>query len=107
MYAMVPMHCPNHCLMFKSTTRLYKELSVRYTDHTSLHRNELYGSLRGNFQCRLFHQDDKYIFCTKEQIKPEIKHCINFLQDIYKIFKFEFDVELPTRPDNYIGDISV
>lgn len=106
-FAMMPMHCPLHCLMFKSTALSYKDLPIRYADFTALHRNELEGSLRGLLRNRLFHQDDAHIFCTKEQIKPEMKSCLEFLNHAYGIFKFDFSVELSTRPDNFIGDISV
>lgn len=106
-YALCAMNCPKHCLVFNYTSRSYKELPLRFADFGCLHRDELEGALRGLTRVRCFEQDDAHIFCTNQQIKSEIKNCLDFLTHIYGIFKFEFTVELSTRPDNYIGNIEV
>eukprot|EP00761_Pharyngomonas_kirbyi_P012508 gb/GECH01012535.1/.p1 GENE.gb/GECH01012535.1/~~gb/GECH01012535.1/.p1 ORF type:complete len:681 (+),score=214.99 gb/GECH01012535.1/:1-2043(+) len=107
-YAMKPMNCPSHCLMFKNQARSYKELPIRYADFGVLHRNELSGTLSGMTRVRRFCQDDAHIFCTKDQIKSEINGVINFMKFIYGIFGFEFKLCLSTRPEEkFIGEIEV
>jgi threonyl-tRNA synthetase len=102
-----PMNCPSHCLTYKFKTRSYKELPLRFADFGSLHRNELTGALTGLTRVRKFSQDDAHIFCRKSQIKSEIISCINFLEKIYGIFGFEFDINLSTRPAEYIGELDL
>ena len=67
-FAMKPMNCPGHCLMFDSTVRSYRELPLRYADFGVLHRNEVTGALSGLTRVRRFQQDDAHIFCSPEQI---------------------------------------
>jgi threonyl-tRNA synthetase len=104
-FALKPMNCPGHCLMFNNRLRSYRELPIRFADFGVLHRNELSGALTGLTRVRRFQQDDAHIFCTNEQIKSEIKSALNFMSDVYGIFGFEFDLELSTRPEKFIGDI--
>lgn len=101
------MNCPKHCLMFKNSLRSYKQLPIRLADFGCLHRNEASGSLRGLNRLRKFSQDDGHIFCTPDQIFDEIKDCMHFLQDVYKLFGFEYRVTLSTRPDKFMGDIEI
>lgn len=104
---MKPMNCPTHCLIFKNQVRSYKELPLRFADFGVLHRNELSGALTGLTRVRKFCQDDAHIFCTPDQIDGEIKNCFNFIETIYNIFGFKFDISLSTRPDAYIGDLEL
>ncbi|KAF9761750.1 putative threonine--tRNA ligase, cytoplasmic [Nosema granulosis] len=104
--ALKPMNCPGHCVMFKSTDHSFRELPMRYADFGVLHRNELSGALTGLTRVRRFQQDDAHIFCTKEQVKEEIKACLDFLRHVYSVFKFKFELYLSTRPEKYIGEIS-
>lgn len=106
-YGIKPMNCCSHCLIYKHELRSYKDLPIRYADFGVLHRNELSGSLTGLFRCRKFQQDDAHIFCRKNQIENEIKKCLEFLEFIYKIFNFQLDIELSTRPNNYVGDLNL
>lgn len=106
-WALKPMNCPGHCLMFKSTDRSYRELPLRLADFGVLHRNEASGALSGLTRARKFHQDDAHIFCTEGQLENEICSCIDFLTHIYKIYGFNFDFFLSTRPEKYIGKIEV
>ena len=106
-YAMKPMQCPLHCLMFKYRNRSYKELPLRLADFGSLHRNELSNTLRGLFRGKKFTQDDAHVFCTYDQIKSEMLNALDFLTFVYGKFGFEFTVGLSTRPDNFIGEIEV
>jgi len=103
-----PMNCPGHCLMFAHRTRSYRELPIRFADFGVLHRNELSGSLTGLTRVRRFQQDDAHIFCTHDMIKSEIKSCLEFMQNVYGIFGFEFTLELSTRPkENFLGEIEI
>ncbi len=107
LYGLKPMNCPGHCLMFGHRTRSYKELPLRFADFGVLHRNEFSGALTGLTRVRRFQQDDAHIFCRKDQIKQEIKGALGFMQFVYKIFGFDFDLELSTRPEKYLGDLAL
>ncbi|KTW27960.1 threonine-tRNA ligase [Pneumocystis jirovecii RU7] len=104
-YALKPMNCPGHCLMFAMRDRSYRELPLRYADFGVLHRNEFSGALTGLMRVRRFQQDDAHIFCTFDQIKEEIANCFEFLKYIYEVFGFSFKLNLSTRPEKFIGDI--
>lgn len=102
-----PMNCAFHCLMFGNSLKSYKELPIRMADFGCLHRNEASGALRGLNRLRKFSQDDAHIFCRSDQIFDEIKGCMQFLQDTYKLFGFDYRVTLSTRPDKFMGDIEI
>ena len=106
-YALKPMNCPGHCLIFNYTSRSWRELPLRMADFGVLHRNELSGALTGLTRVRRFQQDDAHIFCAPEMIKNEIKGALEFMSTVYKTFGFEFSLFLSTRPDEYMGDISL
>jgi threonyl-tRNA synthetase len=105
-FAMKPMNCPGHCIMFKSTTRAYREFPIRFADFGVLHRNEASGALTGLTRVRRFQQDDAHIFCREDQIKQEIMGCFDFLAKVYETFGFQFKLALSTRnPAKFIGSI--
>ena len=104
-FALKPMNCPGHCIMFGHRTRSYRELPIRFADFGVLHRNELSGALTGLTRVRRFQQDDAHIFCRKDQVKQEILGAIDFMNNVYEIFGFKFNMELSTRPEKYIGTI--
>jgi threonyl-tRNA synthetase len=106
-FALKPMNCPGHCLMFGHKERSYRELPIRFADFGVLHRNEMSGALTGLTRVRRFQQDDAHIFCKGDQLETEMASCFDFLEKIYGIFGFEFTLKLSTRPENYIGDIAV
>ncbi|KAG8452391.1 hypothetical protein GDO86_004261, partial [Hymenochirus boettgeri] len=106
-FALKPMNCPGHCLMFDHRPRSWRELPLRMADFGVLHRNELSGALTGLTRVRRFQQDDAHIFCTMEQIEDEIKSCLDFLRSVYNVFGFTFKLNLSTRPEQYLGDIEV
>ncbi|XP_078711030.1 threonine--tRNA ligase 1, cytoplasmic isoform X2 [Lampetra fluviatilis] len=106
MFALKPMNCPGHCLMFDHRPRSWRELPIRFADFGVLHRNELSGALTGLTRVRRFQQDDAHIFCTMEQIESEIAGCLDFLRCVYEVFGFNFKLFLSTRPKNYMGDIA-
>ncbi|XP_061451034.1 threonine--tRNA ligase 2, cytoplasmic isoform X2 [Rhineura floridana] len=103
-FALKPMNCPGHCLMFAHRPRSWREMPLRLADFGVLHRNELSGTLSGLTRVRRFQQDDAHIFCTMEQIEKEMKGCLNFLQSVYAVFGFTFQLHLSTRPDNFLGE---
>lgn len=104
-FGLKPMNCPGHCLMFDNRVRSYRELPLRMADFGVLHRNELSGALTGLTRVRRFQQDDAHIFCRESQIKDEIKGVLDFIDYVYEIFGFKYELELSTRPEKYLGDI--
>eukprot|EP00106_Octopus_bimaculoides_P021350 XP_014788792.1 PREDICTED: threonine--tRNA ligase, cytoplasmic-like [Octopus bimaculoides] len=106
-FALKPMNCPGHCLMFDHRPRSWKELPLRLADFGVLHRNELSGALSGLTRVRRFQQDDAHIFCRQDQIKEEISGCLDFLKNIYGIFGFMFNLKLSTRPEKYMGALEM
>jgi len=104
-FALKPMNCPGHCVMFGHRERSYRDLPLRYADFGVLHRNEFSGALTGLTRVRRFQQDDAHIFCTVEQIGSEIQGCLEFLAKIYGIFGFDFHLCLSTRPEKYLGEL--
>ncbi|XP_036040740.1 threonine--tRNA ligase 2, cytoplasmic isoform X2 [Onychomys torridus] len=106
-FALKPMNCPGHCLMFAHRPRSWREMPVRFADFGVLHRNELSGTLSGLTRVRRFQQDDAHIFCMVEQIEEEIKGCLHFLQSVYSTFGFSFQLNLSTRPEHFLGEIEM
>ncbi|OVA00120.1 Aminoacyl-tRNA synthetase [Macleaya cordata] len=104
-FGLKPMNCPGHCLMFDHRVRSYRELPLQFADFGVLHRNEASGALTGLTRVRRFQQDDAHIFCMESQIKDEVKGVLEFIKYAYDIFGFRFELELSTRPENYLGDI--
>merc|ERR1711966_173134 len=102
-WAMKPMNCPGHCLMFGSAIRSYRDLPIRYADFGTLHRNELSGSLTGLTRVRRFQQDDAHIFCRPDQIKAEVVAALDFVNYVYKVFGLKFSLVLSTRPKLRVG----
>ncbi|XP_053437920.1 threonine--tRNA ligase 2, cytoplasmic isoform X2 [Nycticebus coucang] len=106
-FALKPMNCPGHCLMFAHRPRSWREMPIRFADFGVLHRSELSGTLSGLTRVRRFQQDDAHIFCTVEQIEEEIKGCLQFLQYVYSTFGCFFQLNLSTRPENFLGEIEM
>jgi len=106
-FALKPMNCPGHCLMFGHRIRSYRELPLRFADFGVLHRNEASGALTGLTRVRRFQQDDAHIFCRADQITVEITNALKFMQFVYGIFGFDFSLELSTRPEKYLGDLAL
>ncbi len=103
-YVLKPMNCPGHILIYKSKTRSYKELPIRYFELGTVYRHEKAGVLHGLLRVRGFTQDDAHIFCLPGQLGQEIKSIIDFVFDTMKVFGFnELGIELSTRPEKYIG----
>jgi threonyl-tRNA synthetase len=103
LYAMKPMNCPGHMLLFRSQLWSYRDLPVRYAEAGPLHRNELAGTLHGLTRVRYVTQDDAHIFCTQDQIDDELDAAMGYLRYLYGLFGIEPRAELSTRPDNKLG----
>jgi threonyl-tRNA synthetase len=103
-YALKPMNCPGHVLIFKSDLRSYRDLPLRYGEFGQCHRNEPSGGLHGIMRVRGFTQDDGHVFCTEDQILEE---CVAYTAQLLKVYAdFGFtDIlyKVATRPDNRIG----
>ncbi len=103
-YAIKPMNCPGGCLVYRTRQHSYREFPVRVAELGLVHRHEASGVMHGLFRVRQFTQDDAHIFCTPEQIEPEIVGVIELTFEIYKAFGFEdFHIELSTKPEKHIG----
>ncbi|KAL3426187.1 threonyl-trna synthetase [Phlyctema vagabunda] len=105
-FALKPMNCPGHCLMFDHRERSHRELPWRVADFGVLHRNEASGALSGLTRVRRFQQDDAHIFCREDQIEEEIVALFDFLQAVYGLLGFTFKMKLSTRPEKYMGQLS-
>lgn len=107
-YAVKPMNCPGHCLMFGSHKHSYRDLPIRYADFGRLHRYERSGVTHGLTRVRTFCQDDAHIFCTADQIKPEMADFLALLREVYDTFGFEgMRVALSTRPEKRLGSDAI
>jgi threonyl-tRNA synthetase len=102
-FALKPMNCPGHCLIFANRDRSYRELPLRMADFGVLHRNELSGALTGLTRVRRFQQDDAHIFCQKDQIKQEVVGALNFMKSVYDTFGMTYKLERSTRPAKATG----
>ncbi len=103
-YAIKPMNCPGHVQIFNKGLRSYRDLPLRYGEFGSCHRNEPSGSLHGIMRIRGFTQDDGHVFCTEEQIQPEVADFISLLQKVYSHFGFsDILYKLSTRPAKRVG----
>ena len=103
-YALKPMNCPGHILIFKQGIKSYRDLPLRYGEFGQCHRNEPTGGLHGIMRVRGFTQDDGHVFCTENQIQPEVLAFTHLLQKVYKDFGFtDIIYKVATRPEARIG----
>lgn len=102
-YALKPMNCPGHMLVYKNTLHSYRELPIRISEFGQVHRHEFSGALNGMMRVRTFCQDDAHIFVRPDQIEDEIKGIIEFIGQIYQVFGFDYSIELSTRPEDSMG----
>ena len=103
-FAVKPMNCPCHVQVFNQGLKSYRDLPLRLAEFGSCHRNEPSGSLHGIMRVRGFTQDDAHIFCTEEQIQPEVAAFIDMLHEVYAAFGFaEVIYRLSTRPEQRVG----
>jgi threonyl-tRNA synthetase len=98
-----PMNCPGHCQLFGLDRHSYRDLPIRYSEPGLLHRNEASGVLHGLLRVRHFAQDDGHIFCTEEQVQDEVRGCLEMAFATYRLFDFDVELELSTRPEQRVG----
>jgi threonyl-tRNA synthetase len=103
-FAVKPMNCPAHCLMFSEGRPSYRDLPLRLADFGRLHRYELSGAVAGLTRVRSFCQDDAHIFCTQEQVRDEVLSVVQMVRECYELFGFEVSIVLSTRPENRAGE---
>jgi threonyl-tRNA synthetase len=107
-FALKPMNCPGHMLMYRHTNRSYRELPLKLAEFGKVHRYEPSGALHGLMRVRSFTQDDAHIFCTPDQLTEECLKVNNLILSIYRDFGFEdIRIKLSTRPENRIGSEEV
>ncbi|NHN29077.1 threonine--tRNA ligase [Paenibacillus agricola] len=102
-FALKPMNCPGHMLIFKNSLHSYRELPIRLAEFGQVHRHEFSGALNGMMRVRTFCQDDAHLFVLPEQIEDEIGRIIELIGHIYQVFGFEYKIELSTRPEDSMG----
>ena len=104
-YYMKPMNCPMHVLIYQSRGRSYRELPLRLFEFGTVYRYEKSGVVHGLTRARGFTQDDSHIFCTDEQLAPELASLLDFVVGLLRDFGLtEFEAELSTRPEKYVGE---
>jgi threonyl-tRNA synthetase len=102
-YGIKPMNCLSHMLIYRSSLRSYRDLPKRYFELGTVHRHERSGVLYGLLRVREFTQDDAHILCTPEQLNDEIVGVLDFVKAVMGIFKFDYSLEISTRPEKSIG----
>ncbi|SEM74381.1 threonine--tRNA ligase [Paenibacillus sp. OV219] len=102
-YALKPMNCPGHMLIYKNSLHSYRELPLRIAEFGQVHRHEYSGALSGMMRVRTFCQDDAHLFVRPDQIEEEIGKIIALIDDIYSVFGFSYRIELSTRPEDSMG----
>lgn len=106
-FALKPMNCPGHMLIYKNDLHSYRDLPIRMAEFGQVHRHEFSGALNGLLRVRTFCQDDAHIFATSEQIEDEITLALKIIDHVYRVFGFEYEIELSTRPDDYMGELAL
>ena len=105
-FAVRPMNCPGAMLAYKRKLYSYRDFPMRVGELGQVHRHELSGALHGLMRVRTFTQDDAHLFMLPEQVQDEIIGIAQFIDDIYGMFGFKYHIELSTRPDDYMGELS-
>ncbi|MED4727587.1 Threonine--tRNA ligase 2 [compost metagenome] len=102
-FALKPMNCPGHMLVYKNKIHSYRDLPIRMSEFGQVHRHEFSGALNGMIRVRTFTQDDAHLFVRPDQIESEIKNIIDLVDKIYGVFGFDYSIELSTRPEDSMG----
>lgn len=102
-YAIKPMNCPGAMIVYNRKMHSYRDLPIRYAELGQVHRHELSGALHGLMRVRTFTQDDAHIFMLNDQILDEVRGVIQFIDEVYKLFGFNYHVELSTKPEKSMG----
>jgi threonyl-tRNA synthetase len=99
-----PMNCPNHCVVFKSDLRSYRDLPIKMAEYGPLSRYESSGTLHGLMRVRGLHQDDAHLFVRPDQIEEMIREVIGLVDTIYAAFGLPYEIKLSTMPEDHLGD---
>lgn len=102
-YAVKPMNCPGHVMLYKSELHSYRDLPLRYFEFGTVYRHEMSGVVHGLLRARGFTQDDAHVFCTKDQVVDEVVAILDLVDHIMSTFGFEYEAEISTRPEKSIG----
>lgn len=102
-FALKPMNCPGHMLIFKDKLHSYRDLPIRMAEFGQVHRHEFSGALNGMLRVRTFCQDDAHIFVRPDQIEDEIASVLELIDYVYSVFGFPYEIELSTRPAASMG----
>lgn len=102
-FALKPMNCPGHMLMYKNELRSYRDLPIRMMEFGQVHRHEYSGALNGLMRVRTFCQDDAHLFVLPNQIEDEIGKVMDLIDRMYRVFGFDYRIELSTRPEDSMG----
>ncbi|MDK2839071.1 MAG: threonyl-tRNA synthetase [Thermosipho sp. (in: thermotogales)] len=103
-YAVKPMNCPGHILIYKNDVVSYRDLPIRLFEFGKVHRYERSGVLHGLLRVRAFTQDDAHIFCRQDQIEEEVSSVVRLIDELYKPFGFTYRATLSTMPEDHMGD---
>ncbi|HET6351586.1 MAG TPA: threonine--tRNA ligase [Coriobacteriia bacterium] len=103
-YAVKPMNCPGHVLIFDNDLRSYRDLPMRISEFGTVYRHEMSGVVHGLMRARGFTQDDAHIFCTAEQVHDEVVGMLDLVDYVMGVFGFEYSAEVSTRPEKSIGE---
>ncbi len=103
-FGIKPMNCPNAMTIFGAKTRSYRDLPLRLSETTALHRFELSGTLNGLFRAREFHQDDAHIFVAMSQVGEEFKKIMHMIEIFYSAFQLSYRLRFGTRPEGFMGE---
>ncbi len=103
-YYLKPMNCPGHIMIYKSQVRSYRDLPIRLAELGTVYRYERSGTLHGMLRVRGFTQDDAHIFCTPDQVVEELTAVIDLAAYFSKVFGYDFQAYLATKPEKSIGD---
>ncbi|MCF0104088.1 MAG: threonine--tRNA ligase [Eggerthellaceae bacterium] len=102
-YAVKPMNCPGHVMIYKSQQHSYRDLPLRYFEFGTVYRHEMSGVLHGLLRTRSFTQDDAHVFCMREQVVEEVVGMLELVRRIMSTFGFDYEAEISTRPAKSIG----
>ena len=102
-YAVKPMNCPGHVMLYKSELHSYRDLPLRYFEFGTGYRHEMSGVVHGLLRARGFTQDDAHVFCTRDQVVDEVVAILDLVDHIMSTFGFEYEAEISTRPEKSIG----
>ncbi|MDR2956962.1 MAG: threonine--tRNA ligase [Coriobacteriales bacterium] len=105
-YAVKPMNCPGHVLLYDNELRSYRDLPLRYFEFGTVYRHEMSGVVHGLLRARGFTQDDAHVFCMQEQVVSEVLGMLDLVDHIMSTFGFTYHAEISTRPEKSIGDDS-